>query len=237
MAILAQSKGSLEAALSMLTRLLDVDGADSGLDADTLDGSHAAAFEPAFSKNTAFNKDFGTVAGTVCEGNDTRLTTLSFPAGTIMLFGQTTPPTGWTKITDHNDKALRVVSGTAGSGGSVAFSTVMSSARLCTSVTATGTVGSTTLTTTTIPSHYHFVFNNNSSSTELSSSNYPVKWSAIYSGDRAAYLAGSSTVPDRGRSSSAGSGSSHTHGFTGTAHQHSTNLEIQYVDVVLASKD
>lgn len=30
-------------------------------------------YEPAFTKNTAFNKDFGTVAGTVCQGNDSRL--------------------------------------------------------------------------------------------------------------------------------------------------------------------
>lgn len=32
-----------------------------------------AQLEPAFSKNTAFNKDFGTVADTVCEGDDPRL--------------------------------------------------------------------------------------------------------------------------------------------------------------------
>lgn len=29
--------------------------------------------EPVFTKNTAFNKDFGSTAGTVCEGNDSRL--------------------------------------------------------------------------------------------------------------------------------------------------------------------
>ena len=29
--------------------------------------------EPAFTKNTAFNKNFGTAAGTVCQGNDSRL--------------------------------------------------------------------------------------------------------------------------------------------------------------------
>ncbi len=29
--------------------------------------------EPAFSKNTAFNKNFGTTSGTVCQGNDSRL--------------------------------------------------------------------------------------------------------------------------------------------------------------------
>ena len=31
------------------------------------------ALEPAFAKNTAFNKNFGTTAGTVTEGNDARL--------------------------------------------------------------------------------------------------------------------------------------------------------------------
>lgn len=47
-----------------------------------------------------------------------------FPSGTVMLFVQTAAPTGWTKSTTHNDKALRVVSGTASSGGSTAFSSV-----------------------------------------------------------------------------------------------------------------
>ena len=47
----------------------------------------------------------------------------AFPAGTRMLFQQTSAPTGWTKITSGvNNHALRVVSGTAGSGGNVAFS-------------------------------------------------------------------------------------------------------------------
>ena len=50
----------------------------------------------------------------------------AFPSGTLMLFQQTASPTGWTKETTHNDKSLRVVSGTAGSGGSVAFTTARS---------------------------------------------------------------------------------------------------------------
>ena len=40
-----------------------------------------------------------------------------------MLFQQTAAPTGWTKQTTHNDKALRLQTGTVGTGGSVAFST------------------------------------------------------------------------------------------------------------------
>ncbi len=35
--------------------------------------------EPAFSKNTAFNKNFGTAAGTVCQGNDGRLSDARTP--------------------------------------------------------------------------------------------------------------------------------------------------------------
>lgn len=47
-----------------------------------------------------------------------------FPTGTTMSFFQTAAPTGWTKSTTHNDKIPRIVSGPAGSGGSTAFSTV-----------------------------------------------------------------------------------------------------------------
>ena len=50
-----------------------------------------------------------------------------FPSGTVMLFAQTSAPTGWTKSTTHNNKALRVVSGTAGSGGSNAFTNTLAS--------------------------------------------------------------------------------------------------------------
>jgi len=43
------------------------------VDADTLDGLDSLAFELAFTKNTAFNKDFGTASGTVAEGDDIRI--------------------------------------------------------------------------------------------------------------------------------------------------------------------
>ena len=39
--------------------------------------------EPAFSKNTAFNKDFGTGAGTVCQGNDSRLSNARTPTALV----------------------------------------------------------------------------------------------------------------------------------------------------------
>jgi hypothetical protein len=40
------------------------------------------------------------------------------PSGTLAPFQQTAAPTGWTKQTTHDDKLIRVVSGTPGSGGS-----------------------------------------------------------------------------------------------------------------------
>src|SRR5262245_47960529 len=50
-----------------------------------------------------------------------------FASGTVMLFQQTSAPTGWTKLATHNDKALRIVSGVASSGGSTGFSSVFAS--------------------------------------------------------------------------------------------------------------
>jgi hypothetical protein len=70
----------------------------------------------------------------------------AFPSGTVMLFVQTAAPTGWTKSTTHNDKALRIVSGTASTGGSVAFTTAFASGL---------SAGNTTLSTTQMPSHAH----------------------------------------------------------------------------------
>lgn len=82
----------------------------------------------------------------------------AFPSGTKTLFFNSAAPTGWTKDTTHDNKALRIVSGTPGSGGSVNFTTAFTSRSVAGSIsstTSTGTVGSTTLTTNQIPSHNH----------------------------------------------------------------------------------
>ena len=50
------------------------------------------------------------------------------PAGTTMLFYQSVAPTGWTKLTSQNNKALRVVSGTGGgTGGNNTFTSTFAS--------------------------------------------------------------------------------------------------------------
>lgn len=58
-------------------------------------------------------------------GNKPRTPVVSpFASGTSMVFQQTAAPTGWTKQTTHDNKAMRLVSGTPSSGGSVNFDTL-----------------------------------------------------------------------------------------------------------------
>ena len=52
------------------------------------------------------------------------------PTGSVMLFYQTAAPTGWTKLTTQNNKALRVVSGSGGgTGGSNTFTSTFAASR------------------------------------------------------------------------------------------------------------
>jgi hypothetical protein len=134
-----------------------------------------------------------------------------FSSGTRLLFQQATAPTGWTRITTFDDAALRVVSGAVSSGGSVAFSTAFAIQSVG------GSVGTTTLSTSEIPSHTH-----NAGSTVVAAPGSGK--SAI--NVRAADAGGSAT-------SATGGGSSHSHSFTGT----NINLAVRYVDVIIAAKD
>lgn len=68
-----------------------------------------------------------------------------YATGTVALFQQSSAPVGWTKATDQNNKALRVVTGTPTTGGNVAFSTVFG---------RTSTSGHT-LSESQMPSHAH----------------------------------------------------------------------------------
>lgn len=124
------------------------------------------------------------------------------PSGTKMLFAQATAPTGWTKDTTHNDKSLRVVSGTGGgSGGSVAFSTVFGRTA----------VDASSLSIAQLAAHAHSISGTNNTS-------------GSYSG----YVINSSSYQVSGYTGSQGSGSTHSHGL---------DLRVQYVDVIICTKD
>lgn len=134
-----------------------------------------------------------------------------FPTGTRLVFQQTTAPTGWTKDTTAaiNNGALRTVTGTVGTGGTVNFTAAFASQAVA------GTVGNTTLDITQIPAHTH-----------------------TYGGTQAqGFTAGNSinaTFANTGaETASTGGGGSHTHTFTGTA----IDLAVKYYDVILAQKN
>lgn len=76
------------------------------------------------------------------------VSTSGFPAGTRLLFQQTSAPAGWTKETSYNNYALRITSGSVSTGGSVPFTTAFGPG---------GETGSTTLDVNQMPSHSHGV--------------------------------------------------------------------------------
>lgn len=146
------------------------------------------------------------------------------PPGTVMLFAQTTAPTGWTKSTTHDNKALRVVSGTAGSGGTVDF----------TSASVSGTTDGHALTTAEMPAHHHLLFNADSASTSgstLTGANYATWQRATGASSNDYSIQGDGTTPSLGLGGDTGGGGAHTHTFTGGG------LALKYVDVILASRD
>lgn len=122
--------------------------------------------------------------------------------GTLMLFQQELAPTGWTKQITHNDKALRIVSGSIADGGGDAFTSVFGSGRV---------TDSHTLTVSQMPAHQHGLIWRDSAG---ASAGTPVT-----SGNGDQFLS----------SASAGGGSGHAHNIS--------NLDLAYVDIIIAAKD
>jgi len=149
-----------------------------------------------------------------------------FSAGTVMLFAQTSAPTGWTKnTTENNNSSLRLVTGSVGTGGNVDFSTVFVSNRSVSITSASGSVGNTTLSTPQIPSHSH---------------NFYVGPGPGQPSPKA--------VPEAGRipatsnyynyaATDTGGGGSHTHPLSISSGAGEVNLDVKYVDVIRATKD
>jgi hypothetical protein len=174
------------------------------------------------------------VTGNVLTSNGTTWTSTApgggFASGTVMLFGQTSAPTGWTKdTTNFDNSSLRVVTGTASSGGSVNFTTAFASQTPTGSVTitsVTGSAGATTLTTPQIPSHTHSITTNRSGSIQ------PV----------IQYASRSYNTTNVQPTNATGGGGSHDHPFSfssgsGTFSGNAINLAVKYVDVIRATKD
>lgn len=178
----------------------------------------------------------------------------AFDSGTAMLFQQTSAPTGWTKSTTHNDKALRVVSGTVSSGGTTAFTTAFGTpsvsgtvgisgapavGNLAVSMSGNVAVGNTTLSVNTIPSHSHSIAY--------------VTWSntAGYGNTIGPGTPGTNASRSTGNTGNNGAhGHSASHNLAGTLNgapsvgnlagslsSATASINVQYVDIIIATKD
>jgi hypothetical protein len=131
------------------------------------------------------------------------------PTGTAMLFVQTSAPTGWTKSTTHDNKALRVVSGAASSGGTTGFTSVFAARTITTANMPSHTH------TLTDPGHTHGISDLSAISTSASGTFYR------------AFTNGAL------QSTSATTGITIANTGSGTA----MDFAVQYVDVIIATKD
>ena len=126
------------------------------------------------------------------------------------------------------------MSGSVGSGGVEGFTNRINS----TVNMSNGSVNAHTLTESEIPTHYHFAFRSGNhgqhqNGSPMNSNNYPSSGSGranLYEGYN---IGASGDVSNVGRTSSVGSGSAHSHGFTNP----SFNLNVAYIDVIIAEKN
>lgn len=148
-------------------------------------------------------------------------------SGAVMVFQQTSAPTGWTKLTTDNDAILTITTGTPTTGGLTNFSTVFG-----TSVSLSGTVSfptltvdGTTLTAPQMPPHNHTFW-------------HYADTPAQRIGPPTAILGYGTQVLGPGISGVT-AGQAHTHpapagGSTSTPFINK-DLRVKYVDVILAS--
>ena len=171
---------------------------------------------------------------------------VGFPSGTRITFNQTAAPTGWTKDTSNNNAALRVVSGSVTTGGSVNFTTAF------TSQSVNGAVGATAITKAQMPVHKHTGYGVAYAADTSGYGNASTTMHNYDGDDGKVFRSAGILVHEGGEHTkkasttsrslgpdnylfidNEGSGATHTHTFTGTA----INLDVKYVDVIIAQKD
>ena len=194
----------------------------------------------------------GVVAATTFKGDGAGLTGVAeFPSGTEAMFVQTAAPTGFTTNTNStlSECCLQVVNGTGGgTGGADTFSTVFNGSK-----TATGTdvplstsnlalssnysVGSTSLSNPTIPSHSH-------TNKNAPGGPSPQVRMSLQTNPTDTFLLGPYTASES--TSSSGGGGSHSHSVSNPPISGSLTtpiscsvpaMDLKFADSIIATKD
>jgi hypothetical protein len=164
-----------------------------------------------------------------------------FPSGTKTFFLNSTATTGWTKDTTYNDATLRIVSGSASSGGVENFTAIYANPTgrpyLADASYSPQSAGGTTLSGTTLPAHQH-------SYAGVSFPTSPTTWaqptaSPASTGGPAISLQVTGSGRGPGQVAIPASTSSHTHTFNTVAARVSGDIfvNVSYVDLILVTKD
>ena len=142
-----------------------------------------------------------------------------FPSGVRMLFNGAAP-SGWQKITTYDDCALRLTSGdvTARTNG-LAFSACFAASRGTTTTQISMGVNASTLSVGQLASHSHDVRIGSPS------------WASSNTNNMLCSGAGTDNAIGW-----RGSNEAHGHGCWNTAHGHSVDLHVNFVDVILCEK-
>lgn len=182
---------------------------------DSIDNNIAAAITTITANIATENSNFDAVE-TALSGV---IGTLNAPATTACLFAQTAAPTGWTKGSTHNNKALRLVSGAAGTGGSTGFTSVFTAR---------------TITSSNMPSHTHSW----SDSADVSFSEDQLIWNVILTSQNNVASGGNNVVTGITEDFDDITGSATASGTTGsTGSGTAMDFAVRYVDVIIATKD
>lgn len=155
-----------------------------------------------------------------------------FAAGNVGIFVNTNAPLGWSKVTTYHDRLLRVVSGTAGIGGTQNFAAVFKA-----EVTFGCSLSATTLSVGQTPAHRHLIVTDQARTIDgdsIGPNKYMARTlSGSTFGDLGYEVGGTSIDATLCISESQGEDQSHNHDFSYTP----LNLNVQYMDVIFATKD
>jgi len=152
-----------------------------------------------------------------------------FASGGVVtiLFFQSAAPTGWTQNVTHNDKDIRIVNTAGGgSGGSLNYSTVFG-------YTVTG---GTAITQANLP-NVNFTGSTSSDGSHSHDNNSDANNGSI------SVANGGNDAADDGGTNQTSTDGAHTHtvtvasGGSGTAHTHTMDTRVRYIDVIACSKN
>ena len=153
-----------------------------------------------------------------------------FPTGTRLSFNQSSAPTGWVKLVDeekYNGATIRFTTGdTVATGGTQLFDEAFKAQTL--EVSITGSVGSTTLSTSQMPSHKHV----GGTHVITGYTRYGVTGGGSNADGYSPYGHGGTGL----NTSTVGASSSHTHSWTGESGTANINLAVKYVDFIICEK-